>query len=283
MKNFTFLALQGPDGTTSDLTPLAETATAHGGRLGVLHLGPVPILSYSIMTTPYGSPVIPEGWISKRNEMSELLTEKQAKTRDYLKQEGLSGEVATICVEPAAFHDIVAVRSVFADISIVQNSVRKEKVTFDNVVYGLLFEGPGPVILNAEANKKALAPENVFVAWNNTLPAIRAIRAALPILKAAKEVTIALFDADPSRFADGDSPGADLATWLSHHGCKITVQEYASGRHSVADAMLERAQESAADLIVMGAFGRSRWSERFFGGTTETLIKQQDFPVFLSH
>jgi len=32
MKNFTFLALQGPDGTTSDLAQMAEAATTHGGR-----------------------------------------------------------------------------------------------------------------------------------------------------------------------------------------------------------------------------------------------------------
>ena len=283
MKNFTFLALQGPLGTTSDLAPVAEAARAQAGRLGVLHLGPVPILQYTMMTSPYGAPVIPEGWIGKRNEMAALLTEQQDKTRDFLKREGLSGEVGTICVEPAAFHDLVALRAIFADISIVQNSLRKDKTTFENVVYGLLFEGPGPVILNAEANAKALAPDNVFVAWNGSLPAIRAIRAALPILKAAKEITIACFDADPSRYADGESPGADLATWLSHHGCNITVQEYATGRHSVAQAMLERAQERTADLVVMGAYGRARWNERFFGGTTETMIGQQDFPVLLAH
>ncbi len=283
MQNYTFLALQGPDGTTSDLEAITTAATTNGGRLSVLHLGPVPIMPYTMMTSPYGAPAIPEGWISKRSEMAQLLADKQSKTREYLKREGLTGEVGTICIEPAAFHDLVALRAIFADISVVQNSLRKEETAFDNVVYGLLFEAPGPVILNAEANPRALAPENVFVAWNNSLPAIRAIRAALPLLKAAKEVTIACFDADPSEYADGESPGSDLATWLSHHGCKITVQEYAKGRHSVAEAMQDRAREQAADLIVMGAYGRSRWNERFFGGTTETMTRQQDFPILLNH
>lgn len=283
MKNYTFLALQGPDGTASDLAPLVEAATQNSGRLSVLHLGPVPILSYAIMSTPYGAPALPDGWINERNDMAERLAKQQSKTRDYLKREGLSGEVGTICVEPAAFHDLVGLRAVYADVSIVQESLRKEKITFDNVVYGLLFEAPGPVILNAEANPKALAPENVFVAWNNSLPAIRAVRAALPVLKAAKEVTIACFDADPSQYADGESPGADLATWLSHHGCHVTVQEYASGRHTIAQAILERAGECTADLVVMGAYGRSRWNEKIFGGSTEAMIQQQDVPLLLSH
>ncbi|MFO8126726.1 universal stress protein [Yoonia sp.] len=283
MKNYTFLALQGPDGTTAELAPLTEAATNHSGRLSVLHLGPVPIMPYTMMTSPYGAPAIPEGWISQRREMAEMLAEKQSKTREYLKREGLTGEVSTICIEPAAFHDMVAVRAIFADVSVVLNSLRKDKTVFDNVVYGLLFEAPGPVILNTEADTKALAPENVFVAWNNSLPAIRAVRAALPLLKAAKEVTIACFDADSTQYADGESPGSDLATWLSHHGCKITVQEYNTGHHSVAEAMRARAHEQTANLIVMGAYGRSRWNERFFGGTTETMTQQQDFPILLNH
>lgn len=283
MENYTFLALQGPQGTPADLAQLAATVVGHRGRLSVLQIGPAPGLPYAIVAHPYGAPVIPDVWIGKRNEMAKLLVEQQTRTRNYLQQEGLSGEVGTICVEPTAFHDIVGLRAIFADISIVQNSVRKEQIAFDDIVYGLLFMAPGPVMLNVEKNVKALVPDNVFVAWNSSLQAIRAVRAAMPFLKAAKEVTIACFDADPSRDADGESPGADLATWLSHHNCRVTVHEYATGRDRVSDALLARARERTADLIVMGAYGRHRWNERFFGGTTETMIQQQEFPVLLAH
>jgi nucleotide-binding universal stress UspA family protein len=283
MKNFTFLALQGPNGKPGDLAPVTEKAIAQGGRINVLHLGPVPILAYSLTPHPYGVPVIPDSWVEKRNAVARNLTEHQEQTRAYLLEQGLSGEVGTISVEPAAFHDLVALRAVFADVSVVLDSLRSNKAAFDNIVYGLLFEAPGPIILNVEKKAKALSPENVFVAWDNSLPAIRAVRAALPLLKEAKEVTIACFDADPSRYADGQSPGSDLATWLSHHGVRVTVQEYATGRHDVGGALQMRAQETTADLVVMGAYGRSRWNERFFGGTTETMIAQRDLPVLLAH
>lgn len=283
MKNYTFLALQGPDSNLSDLAPIAETAAAHRGRLNVLHVGPVPILSYSIAATPYGAPVVPEVWINERNEMAKRLADQQADTRAYLKNEGLTGEVSTICVEPAALHDIVALHGMFADICVVQKNLREYGAAFDNLVYGLLYGAGGPVVLNAEKNEKTLAPDNVLVAWNGSLQAIRAVRAALPLLKVAKEVTIGCFDADPSRYADGENPGADLATWLSHHGCKVTVQEYAKGRDKISDALLRRATERTADLIVMGAYGRHRWNERIFGGTTEAMLRQQDFPVFMAH
>ncbi len=283
MKKFTLLALQGPDGTHADLAPLAEAAQTNQGRLSVLHLGPVPIMVPSIGAAPYAIPIIPEGWLGERNAMSEKLGITQGETREYLKQQGLTGEVGTICIEPTAMHDHVAKRALFADISVVQDSLRSDDVAFDNVVYGLLFEAPGPVMFNIKPDGKALAPDNVLIAWNNSLPAARAVRAALPMLKSAKEVTIGMFDADPSKWGDGESPGADLAVWLSHHGCQVTVQEYATGRKSVSDAILERAQERTADLVVMGAYGRSHWQERIFGGTTQSMIKQQDVAVLLSH
>jgi nucleotide-binding universal stress UspA family protein len=283
MKNYTFLALQGPNGKATDLGPIADKAAAVGGRINVLHLGPVPMLAYALTPHPYGVPVVPDSWVEKRQQMAKALTEHQTQTREYLLKEGLSGEVGTICVEPGAFHDLVALRAIFADVCIPQDSLRSNKTAFDNVVYGLLFEGPGPVILNAEQKPNALSPDNVFVAWNSSLPAIRAVRAALPLLKDAKEVTLACFDPDPSRYADGQNPGSDLATWLSHHGVKVTVQEYATGHHNVGDALMMRAKEATADLVVMGAYGRNRWNERFFGGTTETMIAQRDLPVLLAH
>lgn len=283
MKNATFFALQGPEGTPADLASIVDAAEANGGRLSVLHIGAVPIMSYAIAATPYGIPVIPEGWLGERDEMNKRLVARQEEMRTYLTRESLTGEVATLCAEPTALHDIVAVRSLFADVSIVLNSLHDDETAFNDIVYGLLFKAPGPLMLNVEKGSKALAPENVLLAWDNSLPAARAVRAALPLLKTAKEVTIATFDADPSRWGDGESPGADLATWLSHHGCTVTVQEYVTGSKTVAEAILNRAQETTADLVVMGAYGRSRWNERFFGGTTETMIAQQDMAVLLSH
>ncbi|PXW72075.1 universal stress protein family protein [Loktanella sp. PT4BL] len=283
MKNATFFALQGPEGTPADLASIVDAAEAHGGRLSVLHVSAVPIMTYAIAATPYGIPVIPEGWLGERDEMNKRLAVRQEEMRAYLTRESLTGEVATLCAEPTALHDIVAVRSLFADVSIALNSLRDDETAFNDIVYGLLFKAPGPLMLNVEKGSKALAPENVLLAWDNSLPAARAVRAALPLLKTAKEVTIATFDADPSRWGDGESPGADLAMWLSHHGCTVTVQEYVTGSKTVAEAILFRAQETTADLVVMGAYGRSRWNERFFGGTTETMIAQQDYAVLLSH
>ncbi|MFT5067300.1 MAG: nucleotide-binding universal stress UspA family protein [Yoonia sp.] len=284
MKNDTILALQGPTGTQSDLDPLVNATFAQNGRLSVLHIGPVPLLAaFSIGATPYAVPIVPDIWVNDLNEMAETLSVTQAKTREYLQKQGVTGEVATLCVEPAALHDLVAARAVFADLCVVQNSLRENKNAFDNVVYGLLFEGPGPVMLNVDKNSNALAPKSILVGWNNSLSAARAVRAALPMLKNAENVTVACIDPTATKWADGENPGADLASWLSHHGCRVTVQEFPTGGKTVSEVILEHAVEQGADLVVMGAYGHNRLNEKIFGGTTQSMIQQQDLPVFFVH
>jgi nucleotide-binding universal stress UspA family protein len=34
---------------------------------------------------------------------------------------------------------------------------------------------------------------------------------------------------------------------------------------------------------VMGAYGHNRLNEKIFGGTTQSMIQQQDLPVFFVH
>jgi len=38
-----------------------------------------------------------------------------------------------------------------------------------------------------------------------------------------------------------------------------------------------------ADLIVMGAYGHSRFKETMFGGATRTLLESMTAPVLMSH
>jgi nucleotide-binding universal stress UspA family protein len=47
--------------------------------------------------------------------------------------------------------------------------------------------------------------------------------------------------------------------------------------------MLSRAADLGADLVVMGAYGHSRWAERVLGGATRGLLTSMTVPVLMSH
>ena len=51
----------------------------------------------------------------------------------------------------------------------------------------------------------------------------------------------------------------------------------------VADAVLSRAAQVGADLIVMGAGGHSRLHEMIFGGATLDMLEQTRIPLLIAH
>ena len=51
----------------------------------------------------------------------------------------------------------------------------------------------------------------------------------------------------------------------------------------IANAMLSRAADLSTDLIVMGAYGHARWTERVLGGATRGLLATMTVPVLMSH
>jgi nucleotide-binding universal stress UspA family protein len=43
------------------------------------------------------------------------------------------------------------------------------------------------------------------------------------------------------------------------------------------------ASDTSADLLVMGAYGHSRFREAILGGATRNMLEQAEVPVFLAH
>jgi len=126
------------------------------------------------------------------------------------------------------------------------------------------------------------APEHVMVAWNASREARRAIVDALPLLVAAKTVTVLLVDSGKNP-RHGEEPGADIAQYLSRHGARVGVEQVASKGESIAKVILERAKEHAADLVVVGAYSHARAAQMMFGGVTRSLLREAEVPLLIAH
>ncbi|MBE0414006.1 universal stress protein [Yoonia sp.] len=284
MQKQTILVLQGPKGTTAELSYLADMARTQDAHISVLHIGPTdPIPAYAYGGMPYGAVEIPHKWIEEREILSRELDECRQKTNAFFEKEGISGEAGIISTFPAGLDDIVAPRAMLCDVAIIHNDLREYDDAFRNLLYGVLFKSPTGIVLNPHKTAAPLQPAHVFLAWNTSKPAARAVREALPMLKAAKQVTIGTFDAVKKETAAGEEPGADLAKWLSHHGCAVTVRQYDSAGEELGAAIRDRASGVGADLIVMGAYGHTRVRQAVFGGTTRSMVEQTDVAVFLAH
>jgi len=282
MENSTVALFEVINGPESQLRDFAEIARSKNLHLVVEHFGVlIPTQSYFSAGSPYAAIAPSDEWADWLQKTNATLLAVQKDSRALLGQEGVSGEVRVYSGETATLGDHAAHHARLCDLSILGPSVRASKQAFNAVLYDLLFRSGGPVMINA--TPAALVPEHVMIAWNATLPASRAVRLALPWLKAAKQVTLATFDAEAERQTEGEDPGADAAKWLSHHGCEVTVQQYATGGVDVGASILRRARDVGADTVVMGAYAHTRLREVMFGGTTETMVRQTEMPVFLAH
>lgn len=122
---------------------------------------------------------------------------------------------------------------------------------------------------------------SVLIAWKDIREARRAIFDALPLLAAAKDVTIAEIPEEGTRHSDAVAHVDDVAAWLRSHGIVAsTVIPKANGK------AIEQLQQIAGDIdagvVIAGAYGHSRFHEWVLGGVTRYLATESRRCSFLS-
>ena len=121
-----------------------------------------------------------------------------------------------------------------------------------------------------------------MVAWDDSREAARALSDALPFLRQAKQVQIVSWSESPDGEENLRQRLDALSKWLMWQGVSASLRVEMTDV-DIADAMLSHAADSNADLLVMGAYGHARWSERVLGGATCGLLAAMTVPVLMSH
>lgn len=130
---------------------------------------------------------------------------------------------------------------------------------------------------------KELAFERVLLAWNGSVEAVRAMHAALPFLAMTREVV--LLD---GAVATQEDEGTIMSQfhpleYLARHGIVATRRRIHVSAHEAGDALLHEARRMNADMLVMGAYGRSPLRERILGGATRRVLGRATLPVLMQH
>ncbi len=177
----------------------------------------------------------------------------------------------------------VAARSRFSDLVILPKPYGKNQGTeLEPTLEAALFEGQAPVLMVPESAKPFSAPKTISIGWNESAEALVATRAALPFLKEADLVHVVVID-PPTHGPNRSDPGGLLSQFLSRHGVRVEVDVLSKTQPRVSDVLLRHATDTETDMIVMGAYGHSRFREAILGGATRNMLEQANIPVFLSH
>lgn len=242
---------------------------------------PIPTTAYGAI--PYAGIEVTEEWQNAIKTDAHDLSAKVKEVEGVFLEAEISADVIGSHSELPILADDLALSAGVSDLAALPNGHGLEHPALEKTVSTLIFQSPVAVALHSTDPMAVLKPKTVFVAWKPGLPAARAIHDALPQLQTAEEVVVAIFDPDMRASKDGEDPCADVATWLSRQGCKVTVQQLASGGKSIGECINSHAKEAGADLIVMGAYGHSKLRERIFGGTTHMMLEEATTPILLAH
>ena len=147
----------------------------------------------------------------------------------------------------------------------------------------LAIESGRPVLVVPRSGRFPKPGRRVTIAWNGRREAARATFDALPLLKAAEQVRIVWVNPQSESERAGDLPAAEIAVALARHGVKCEGAISSAPDVKVGDVLLTDLMQDGSDLLVMGAYGHSRFREFVFGGATRHVLQHMTVPVLLSH
>lgn len=203
------------------------------------------------------------------------------KTR--LNSEDIRWSSDTAVAQLGAIGSIVGFRSRFSDLVVQTRPYGKSGgADTEAVVEAALFQGHAPVLVLPEDYKGTAFGKRILLAWNQSEEALAAAKAALPLLKAAAMVDITVID-PPKHGPERSDPGGHLSQYLARHGVKTEISVLARTLPKVSEILNRHARDINADMMVMGAYGHSRFREAILGGATRNMLEMADLPVLMAH
>jgi len=258
---------------------LANTFDAHligSGATGISWF------DYSLLIGSMGAPMMPE------SDFSGVRDAVQARLADFstaVQRQGVASFDTRMLEDDARF--ALLLESRYADLVVVSREAEPFSVPgIPTPARGLpeyvALQGARPVLVVPPGWSGQPLPGTAVVGWDGSSQAIRAIAAALPLLRQADAVKLALVNPESMAEMHGEEPGADMALHLARHGVKVDVV-IENSRSSTGEALMKVAHEVGAGLLVTGAFGHSRYRELVLGGVTRALLAKSDVPLLLAH
>lgn len=151
----------------------------------------------------------------------------------------------------------------------------------------MVLDSARPTLIVPHAGQFLSVGNRVLVAWNDSRESARALGDALPLLRAAGGVKLVQWTESRSEARPEASELLRkrleaVQRWLLRHGVTAEI-ELATPVADVGGALWSQADEFGADMVVMGAYGHARWSERMLGGVTQGVFASMRMPVLMSH
>jgi nucleotide-binding universal stress UspA family protein len=142
-----------------------------------------------------------------------------------------------------------------------------------------LFESGRPLLIAPPTAPKSMGT-TILVAWNASSETARTVAFATPLLKLATRVVVLTV---AGGVVAGGPPGELLAANLKRRGVDAEAVTTDDPSLTTGQAILAKAQQIGADLLIKGGYTQSRLRQMIFGGATSHILAKAELPVFMAH
>lgn len=227
----------------------------------------------------YAGAYIPAGVLQAHEDLEQEIAEKaRAEFENMVAEAGCSNEWH--CVHGYTDQQI-NILGRYADLIVIAQTRDHNVLSNDmSVEDHVLVDSPRPILFVPYIGVGPTIGNRILVAWNGTRESARAVSDALPFLTRAEAVEVVSVSKSEAKSEDTLE---NVCKFLKRHEVNATANPVVSKDLSVSDTLLARASDNGFDMIVMGAYGHSRFREYIFGGATHHMLNHMTVPVLMSH
>ena len=222
-----------------------------------------------------------------RRNFADAFDETEERVRDimtWIKDKEVDATVTSSCQQLGLIDEEVSVPALYADL-VLYHRCEQSLVSglMSKALEGVIFDAGKPaLILTQRSDSIGCDFKSVSIAWDPVPEAMRALTASLPILKRALNVSVMVVSKN-TEDVDSYSDSTRVLKWLENHEIEATLEHITQDDQSVSQALIEHINKTDTDLIVMGAYGHSRLSERMFSGVSQTVLDKSNKSLFIAH
>ena len=191
---------------------------------------------------------------------------------------GYTGPSASWREEDGRQNAIVGMSGRIFDLILVEQPEKLASIA-EATLEDALFESGRPVMMVPKAIGSQLG-QTIAIAWNGSTETALTVAVSMPLLKLARQVVVVTALAQD--MPEPGPSGEELVRNLEGHGLSVSLRSAVGRQKPQGESFLKEAMAAGADLMLKGAYTRSRLRQMIFGGATRHIIMDAKIPVIMA-
>ncbi len=191
---------------------------------------------------------------------------------------GRHGFCASFTTRVGREDELVAQQGRLADLIVAGQPVEAVDSGPSPVLEAALRESGRPVLVVPNAMPEHIG-RTIAIAWNGSVEVTRAVALCMPFLEQAERVVVLSVE-DDTIYGPAAAGAVEYLTW---HGINASSAALPASERPQGQTLLMAAAAQGADLMVQGAYTRSRMRRLIFGGVTGEVLAHTTIPVLMAH